>query len=68
VGRVAPGEEVVPSVVLHGGPMDGFIVLRESAALTEDWFKTWPPAVRREHAPGRYVRRRDRANADWRPV
>lgn len=43
------------SVVLAGGPMDGWVVKPGAPALRPDWYRTWPPTVAARHAPGRYA-------------
>jgi hypothetical protein len=59
---------VPDSVVLNGGPMDGWIVKPEADALRPDWHTTWntniaPSLV--NWVPGRYVRAADGKSATW---
>lgn len=35
--------------------MDGWVVKPGAPALQPEWYRTWPPATKREWAPGRYV-------------
>ena len=39
---------------LNGGPMDGWLVLKDAPSLAADWYRTWPPGMARENKPGRY--------------
>lgn len=43
------------SVVLAGGPMDGWVVKPDAPALRPDWHRTWPPTIAARHAPGHYA-------------
>lgn len=57
------------SVVLHGGPMDGWIVKPTADALRPDWYTTWNVNVAPSLAgwqPGRYLRSSN-GTATWLP-
>lgn len=43
------------SIVLRGGPMDGWVVKPDAPALQRDWWHTWPLSIRARFAPGRYA-------------
>jgi len=56
------------SVVLSGGPMDGWIVKPEADALRPDWYTTWNVNIAPSLAnwqPGRYLRAADGKTAAW---
>ena len=56
-GKLQAGalEHLVPaSVVLAGGPMDGWVVTPDAAALRPDWWRTWPRTIAARFKPGRY--------------
>jgi hypothetical protein len=68
--KSGPGlQHPVPdSVVLRGGPMDGWIVKPDAPALRADWHETWNVNVAPSLAgwlPGRYVRAADGKTAAW---
>lgn len=59
---------VPDSVVLHGGPMDGWVVKPEADALRPDWYTTWNVNVAPSLAgwePGRYMLFDDGKVAEW---
>lgn len=56
---------VPDSVVLRGGPMDGWIVKPNAPALRADWHETWPEAVAAANTPGRYVLDEGGKQARW---
>lgn len=56
------------SVVLSGGPMDGWIVKPDAPALQADWHETWNVNVAPSLAgwqPGRYVIAATGKTAEW---
>jgi hypothetical protein len=59
------GEE---GVRLNGGPMAGWLVLRDAPSLAADWHKTWPPTVAKQHGPGRYELADSGTWAEWVPL
>jgi hypothetical protein len=48
-------DENANPVRLIGGPMGGFLVLRDAPALSVDWHRTWPESIASAFCPGRYV-------------
>jgi hypothetical protein len=46
---------VPASIVLEGGPMDGWVVKADAPALAPDWYTTWPPSIAARNEPGRYL-------------
>jgi len=70
-GGSALKHPVPDSVILHGGPMDGWVVKPGSPALHPDWHETWDVNVAPSLAgwqPGRYVLELGGKNAAWQPV
>ena len=55
-------------VRLNGGPMDGWLVLRDAPSLVADWYKTWPPGMAGENEPGRYEVADSGTWAEWVPL
>ena len=53
---------------LNGGPMDGWLVLKDAPSLAADWYKTWPPGMARENEPGRYRVTDSGTWAKWVPL
>jgi len=69
-GGSALKHPVPDSVVLRGGPMDGWIVKPDAAALHADWHETWDVNVAPSLAgwqPGRYVLGASGKTAWWLP-
>jgi len=61
---------VPDSVVLRGGPMDGWIVKPEADALRPDWYTTWNVNIAPSLAgwqPGRYILAASGKTAAWLP-
>ena len=68
--RGKPGlkHPVPDSIVLAGGPMDGWVVAPEAPALHPDWHTTWNVDVAPSLAgwrPGRYQLADDGSRAAW---
>jgi len=61
-------EDGEDGVRLNGGPMDGWLVLKNAPSLAADWHKTWPSAMAEEHEPGRYAVSESGTWAEWVPV
>lgn len=55
-------------VRLNGGPIDGWLVLRDAPSLVADWYKTWPPGMAGENEPGRYEVADSGTWAEWVPL
>lgn len=55
-------------VRLNGGPLDGWLVLKDAPSLAADWHKTWPPTVATQHSPGRYELAHNGTWAEWVPL
>lgn len=53
---------------LHGGPMDGWLVLKDAPSLKADWYRTWPPGMAKEHEPGHYKVSDGGTWAEWVPL
>lgn len=68
VGKLA--HPIPDSVTLTGGPMDGWTVKPDAAALQADWWRTWIPSIASAWAPGRYVlvEGGGAARATWTPL
>ncbi len=61
-------EDGEDGVRLNGGPMDGWLVLKDAPSLAVDWYKTWPSGMADVHEPGRYEVSESGTWADWVPV
>jgi hypothetical protein len=61
-------EDGEDGVRLNGGPMDGWLVLKDAPSLATDWYKTWPPAMAGENEPGRYEMADSGTWAEWVPL
>jgi hypothetical protein len=58
-------QDTETGVRLNGGPMDGWLVLRNAPSLAADWYKTWPPGIAEEHEPGLYEVADSGTWAEW---
>lgn len=61
-------EDGEDGVRLNGGPMDGWLVLKDAPSLAPDWYKTWPPGMADENKPGRYEVADSGTWAEWVPL
>lgn len=61
-------EDGEDGVRLNGGPMDGWLVLKDAPSLAADWHKTWPSGMAQEHEPGRYEVSESGTWAEWVPI
>jgi len=53
---------------LNGGPLDGWLVLKDAPGLAADWYKTWPPDIAEKNEPGRYEVADSGTWAEWAPL
>jgi hypothetical protein len=62
---------VPDAVVLHGGPMDGWVVKPDAPVLSPDWAAAFRPMAERftpasvRQARGQYVLAADKRSAGW---
>lgn len=61
-------EDGEDGVRLNGGPMDGWLVLKDAPSLAADWYKTRPPDVAGQNEPGRYEMADSGTWAEWVPL
>lgn len=61
-------EDGEDGIRLNGGPMDGWLVLRDAPSLAADWYKTWPPGIANKNDPGRYEIADSGTWAEWVPL
>ena len=61
-------EDGEDGVRLNGGPMDGWLVLKDAPSLAADWYKTWPLGMVDENEPGRYEVADSGTWAKWVPL
>jgi hypothetical protein len=61
-------EDGEDGIRLNGGPMDGWLVLKDAPSLAADWYKTWPPGMASENEPGRYEVADSGTWAEWVPL
>jgi hypothetical protein len=61
-------EDGEDGIRLNGGPMDGWLVLKDAPSLAVDWYKTWPPGMAGKNEPGRYEMADSGTWAEWAPL
>ncbi len=61
-------EDGKEGIRLNGGPMHGWLVLKDAPSLAADWCRTWPPDITEKHEPGRYEVSDSGTWAEWVPV
>lgn len=61
-------EDGEDGIRLNGGPLDGWLVLKDAPSLAADWYKTWPPGMAGENEPGRYEVADNGTWAEWVPL
>jgi len=61
-------EDGEDGIRLNGGPLDGWLVLKDAPSLTADWYKTWPPGIADKNEPGSYEVADSGTWAEWVPL
>jgi hypothetical protein len=61
-------EDGEDGVRLNGGPLDGWLVLKDAPSLAAHWYKTWPPGIADKNEPGSYEVADSGSWAEWVPL